>query len=252
MRPQFAELDTGEIELRDGFGLDTLALEEQMVEHNGGFRLGDLFPFTIHNTSPYRGFVPYFGANSLKKAQRMRGVRGSPEGPCSMRVKSTKELAKHMGRVYQVSHYNYLLNKNKSSVFPRLFCSDASRAVMVSAFSMGYYNAAYARCEKNSHSYVILPFVLESEALRGVIASDPTSDQLWNGGGPRNAVFLKLGKKWEYVTHWMLGADLFPDIVCSIDVVRPKGGRARPKEIEHRNVDSYFDSAFANPVPVMS
>lgn len=60
-----------------------------------------------------------------------------------------------------------------------------------------------------------------------------------------NDPFIKLGLKWKYRTNWRNGSNLFPDIVCSIDILR-----LTPHAHYHKGGKNYFKKAFSNPIQI--
>ena len=127
VRPQFAKLDVGTIKLRDGFSLDTLALEGQMRPHSSGIEISQFGPINPTLEEHCKKFVPFFPDPDLGEGKRLRLVEGF-SGPCSMLVNSTEELAEHMSNGYQVAYYNYLLGKGQKlgGSFPKYCCLMAS------------------------------------------------------------------------------------------------------------------------------
>ena len=103
----------------------------------------------------------------------------------------------------------------------------------------------------------MLPFVLTDPSLEkpisGVIVNDPTYDQLWDdydkNSSIRNAVFLKLGDKWDYRTHWKHGRNLYPDWVLNLDVIKHVD-KIDEEEFYHQNPQKYLVNAFDNPIDV--
>jgi len=251
---RFIRLNNIAPELRDGFGLDTLVLEQEMVSTNGGIDLSRIDSGKISSDEYYRLFVPYFfgGSNSPdnKKILELANKYSAIISPCSMSLDSIEELSEHMSVGYQVAHFHYILGKkhNLRRSFPRMCCGMSSRSVMLSLIKSGYPNAAYAYSNRHDHGYVILPFVFEKENIQGTIVIDPTFDQLWDDDRKRNAVFIKLGLKWEYKTDWKNGGDLFPDRVCSIDILRKTSGNTAGIYYFHREGEKYLKKAFSNQI----
>jgi len=170
-----------------------------------------------------------------------------------MSLASIDELTAHMLLAYQVSHFHYILGKREplKGTFPYQCCGPSARSVMMSLIHFGFPNAAYGYSDNNDHGYTILPFVMESRKIQGVVVVDPTSDQLWKTEHPRNAVFIKLGVRWEYITNWEEGADLYPDLVCSFDLLKSKPNMDISDSFEyHPDAEQYFLEAFSNPVTV--
>jgi hypothetical protein len=115
----------------------------------------------------------------------------------------------------------------------------------------GYANSTFAYSEKEDHAYVILPFVNKNNDTVGCILIDPTSDQLWKERDKRNSVIIKLGFDWDYRTHRNSGRDMFPNSVFSIDVMKtiPKAYEDAHL-IPFRRMESFFETAFNNPVKI--
>lgn len=239
------------------FSLDTAVLENEMVQNNGGIelkKLGKDCLFYIHGDDDFlKKFVPYFQIFDTPKLKEMADKYNISK-PCSMALDSLEELSEHMATGYQVAHFHYILGKKHhlKSSFPSMCCGISSMNVSMSLMSLGYPNAAYAFSTHYDHAYVILPFVLNDGETKGTIIIDPTYDQLWKNKSERNAVFLRLGDKWEYKTEWKNGGNLFPDRIFSIDVIK-----SNPK-ISFMDYDEYpfnatmgqyfFQRAFENPI----
>jgi len=243
--------------LRDGEGLDTQVLEREMIQNNGGIDLSAQFTSSIPGMGEetFRFFVPHFKREydnrNVREREMSKTLRKYSQisGPCSMKVDSTDELLEHMLVGYEVAHFHYILGKkhNMRGMFPRYCCGTSSRSVALSLMDFNYPNAAYAYSHRYDHGYVILPFVMANESIKGSIVVDPTYDQLWNSDKGRNAVFVKLGSEWEYKTDWKKGANLFPDDISSMDIFREAGSIVDWDE-GYRDVRKYFARAFANPV----
>ena len=174
----------------------------------------------------------------------------SIQTPCSMLVNSTDELEGHMSRIYQMSHFHYILGKKYigDSDFPNGRCKVATVNLTLSSIKNEYANASYAYSDKWDHGYTIFPFVFKG-AIPGVVIADPTSDQLYsNQSKPRNSVFIKLGLKWKYKTDWANGKNLFPQRIASIDVIRANSQMFF--KFGHMNIRKYFETAFSNQIEV--
>lgn len=258
----------------DGFHLDSLVLEEEMKKHNGGIDLATLEPLhQLGDENFQRQYLPHFKEDFktlrnkekvLKTVNKFRQIKT----PCSMSIRSIDSLLEQMTIAYQIAHFHYILgekynlvnpcakNKDKKP-FPNYCCLISSNSHMLSSVELGYPNAAIAASETYDHGYVFLPFVMKNNNVKGTIIIDPTSDQLGDKY-ERNSVFLKLGSKWEYKTSWENGANLFPDRICSIDMLRktPQDifGKNKGDYINidldyfHKSVEWYFKEAFSNPI----
>ena len=202
----------------------------------------------------YRLLVPHFfgGEDSPDEESLSQIVSKYPAitSPCSMYLDSIEELSEHMVLGYQVAHFHYILGKgyNLRGSFPSMCCGLSSRNVMMSLIELGYPNAAYAYSQKCDHGYTILPFVFGKKKSQGTIVIDPTSDQLWLDPHDRNAVFIKMGSSWEYRTDWKDGGNLFPNRICSIDIVREKPDKFIDRSYYHVGGKKYFRKAFSNQI----
>ena len=255
IRNPFAELKNACIpRIADGVSLDTRVLEEEMRGVNGGIELADLKPnHGRADDDALRQYVPHFGVDIYKKEEISGIVDKFPAvaGPSSMVVGSADDLSEHMAVAYQLSHFHYILGKkhNLKGSFPKNCCGMSARSLMLSLIELGYPNAAYAYSTRRDHGYTLLPFVLEGEDIKGTIVVDPTSDQLWNGqAGKRNDVFIKLGDKWEYKTDWGLRGNLFPNTICSIDILRRNPENLGNENRYHAGGTDYLRKAFSNPL----
>ncbi len=249
-----AELSNiGNPELKDGYKLDSLALEKEMVYNNGGIDLSNIDTEHLGPDRTYKKLVPHFSKHGwYLKEDVLSTANKYPEikKPCSMSLESLDELASHMATGYQVSHFHYILGRkhNLKGSFPHFCCGLSSRNVMLSLIELGYPNATYAYSDVNDHGYVLLPFVFEKENINGSIVIDPTYDQLWNKPAERNAVFVKLGSVWEYKTDWANKGDLYPTKSCSIATLRKIPKNLTRFRRYHRGGESFFRKAFSNPV----
>ncbi len=242
------------LSLRDGFRLDTRALELEMMTNNGGVDLSRIDSSGILGDQEYRKYVPHFFTDddSVTKEKVSSIVNKYPNitAPCSMALESIQELEECLGEGYQVAHFHYILGKkhNLKGKFPQMCCGLSSRNLMLSLIELGYPNATYAYSNCYDHGYTVLPFVLKKESISGTVLIDPTFDQLWKKPSARNAVFIKLGTKWEYITDWANGGNLFPDNVCAIDTLRKSPETIGWFRNYHKSGEKYFQQAFANPI----
>jgi len=252
-KPRFFKLEvTPTPRLRDGFSLDTLVLEQEMKRNNGGVNLTRVTKDTPIDEKLCRRFVPFFECEDQDVIRALTSRYGEIDSPCAMIVNSEEELATHLSTAYQVAHFHYILGKkhNLKGSFPDLCCGRSSRSLMLSLMDFGYPNATYAYSNRYDHGYTLLPFVLGDKKISGSILIDPTHDQLWDKTDIRNAVMLKLGPKWEYRNGWAHGADLFPDRICTIDIIRKIPNNISDDDLYHRDGEKSLNQAFANPVKV--
>lgn len=248
------------LQLKDGAGLDALLLEKEMKKYNGGIDLSKINSIDIKDTAVYRQFVPYYYdvyASPIKE-EILSLTEKYPDvvGPCSMSINSLEELYTHISIAYQISHFHYILGKrnNMRGSFPNLCCRPSSRNIQFSLMEFGYSNVA-CTYSKNYHGYTILPFILEKENIQGTIVVDPTSDQLWSLSNKqydvkRNAVFIKLGDEWSYSCDWKDGKDLFPDYICSIDILRKNPNDVSDENNYYVGGKEYLQKAFSNPINI--
>ena len=253
------------VELKDGFGLDSLVLDKEMIFHNGGIDISNLGVNKIKSidcTYP-KSFFPCFDNfnDEYKKKEISKIIRKYKkiDEPCSMIINSNEELSEYMSIGYQISHFNYILGKKCVSRqnfprlkydFPKFFCGPSSRNLMLSLISFGFPNAAYALSQEHDHAYIILPFVLKKEKAKGAILVDPTYEQLWNNTREKIGLFIRLGSEWEYRTDWRKGANLFPDKICSIDILRKPSTDMYDVKDYHSGGKKYLKQAFSNPVSI--
>ena len=194
--------------------------------------------------------------------------------PSSMIIKSTEELEAHILLAYQVSFAHYILGKKigvkgdpelDDIEFPYDCCGPSGRNVAISLMLLGYPNAVYAY-SKIDHGYAMLPFVfMRKKRVKGVIIIDPTSDQMWDERvvAPRNLVFVQLGRKWSYNTHWKDESNLYPSHVLSLKTLeklfihafyenRRRLFSLNDKRYFYHNIPKYLEMAFSNPIQFVS
>jgi hypothetical protein len=254
-KPKFFRLETIPTpELRDGFALDTLVLEEEMMQNNNGVDLSTINDRTPIDEDLCRRFMPYF-SDSVGRAtedQILAIANQYPhiKSPCSMIIDSIEDLTHHMSAAYQVAHFHYILGKkhNLHGCFPHWCCGRSSRSLALSLIDFGYPNATYAYSNRYDHGYTILPFILGNDEVSGSVLIDPTYDQMWDNPTSRNAVILKLGPRWEYKTDWAHGANLFPDRLCTIDIFRKIPHDITDDDSYHQGGERCLNEAFANPI----
>jgi hypothetical protein len=239
--------------------LDTRALEEILMEFNGGIDLAE-FPNHGELKVDAHPIIPfYLGENELigvakeELLQPFRHIRG----PCSLAIGTEQELYQHMFNAYQVAHFHYILGKayDMNESFPQNCCGSSSRNVMLSLLKHGYTPICSANTESKRHTYLVMPFVMPD--FKGVIVIDPTSDQLWDKRPKgkiefdfqaqcRNAVFVKEGSAWEYNAYW---GDLFPERVLDLNRYRINDDWYDYYNY-HQGGQKFFNRAFKNPVRV--
>jgi hypothetical protein len=260
----FLKLENAKIpRLEDGVSLNTLLLEKEMMQYNGGIDLSSKTEKNMLSEEDEflcKKFVPYFSEHDeiYLESRIINNIPIIPAAkPCSMLIDSIDELSRHMSNIYQISHFNYLLASKYIKNFPEGACGLSSRIAMLSALNHGYSNATYAYSIYADHGYVIYPFVLNNNSdaskIYGSIIQDPTSDQLRSINDPllqtRNNVFIKLGTKWNYRTGWKQGKNMYPtriSIILSIDNCQKKYNEWKHSS----NLDSYFKQVFSNPIPI--
>ncbi len=256
----FFELDILPETIEDGMSLDTVVLEQEIQDHNGGINIADPHQNYVIQEKFLRQFVPHFyneytdptGKEILTIIDRYKDITG----PCSILVDSVQDIQDLMTIGYQVAHFHYILGKkhNLKGKFPRGCCGVSSRNVILSLIEMGYPNAAYLYSNNtDDHGYVALPFVFKNKDIQGSVIIDSTSDSLClDKINTRNDVFIKLGTKWEYTSN---GTNLFPIKICAIDTLKEISESIHLVGIlddfySHENGEEYFKKAFANPLPI--
>jgi hypothetical protein len=119
--------------------------------------------------------------------------------------------------------------------------------------SIGYPNATFFYNSNRDHAYTALPFVISNDNAEGFIIVDPTSDQLFNKAkaSMRNYIFTTSGKKWEYITDWARGSDLYADIDDSkFSNLSTLKNHPQKDLYESSKMSVYYDSVFKNPVDI--
>jgi len=193
--------------------------------------------------------------------------RNLPEAT-SLLVSSEEELQAHLKRIHSISyaHYVYGMNKNMVGTFPRKCCNLSSRNVLLGLLEEGYPMATFAESYVHNHSYNAVPFVLKQDR-KGVIITDPTSDQLWRSltvEPPRNLTLAVPGDRWRYVSNWSLEGDLYPDGLITLTKLKEMTQSSAYKFFfkfltnvnivgdakREENPRAYFRRAFENPIPV--
>lgn len=237
----------------NGLSLDTLVLEKEMQQYNGGIDLATLPMSHREGDDQFlKQFVPQFaigeGSRNEEKVRTMTKKYLTITAPCSMVISNTEELWEHMLRAYQIAHFHYILGRKYllKGTFPHNCCGLSSNNVMLSLQQWGYTNTSRASTAYD-HGYDIMPFVLPEQKLEGVIVIDPTYNQLWSKTDTRNAVFVKLGIPYQYTTEWAKGANLFPRLICSLDVVRKTPHELWNIDYYH-TAGLYFQTVFSNPI----
>jgi len=196
----------------------------------------------------YSKRVPGYGLRSRNKLN-LRNRINKVYGPCSMLVKNPKHLMQEVSNIYQIHHAHYLVASREMEDFPDLCCIGSGCNVVTSAWKLGNFNMAYSWNKRGSHAYGISPFVMENPQIKGVVISDPTSNQLWDDDSmpnkPKNLIFIISGSKWDYKTEFNQGANLYPSSIFHIGLVNsrmPMHDTPRPTTAE------YFKKAFENPI----
>ncbi len=238
--------------LTDGAALDTLVLEEEMKQYNGGITLSKMGPCSYMGEDIIASVLPHFSPRadfSDEEISKIVDKHPNITEPCSMALSSLKELSEHMLVGYQAAHFHYILGKthNLKRSFPYWCCGVSSVNVMLSLIELGYPNAAYAFAKGYDHGYVILPFTIKKH-IQGTVIIDPTYDQLGDKN-TRNAVIIKLGSTWEYKTKWKGGSNLFPNRIWSIDILKETPYPFN-YDFHHQNGEQYLERAFSNPVKI--
>src|SRR3989338_4367787 len=132
--------------------------------------------------------------------------------PTSIKVESLEQLEACTLAAFEVAYAHYLLGKEYGvkGHFPFRCCGISARNVFLSMLFHGFHSAAYAAVKGVDHAYVILPFVWRN--VQATIRIEPTAEQMYNDHAPKVAVAVLLGSRWQYVTDWKSGVDLFPNI----------------------------------------
>ncbi len=137
--------------------------------------------------------------------------------PVSMVFEDDKRLLECVGEIYQMMYFHYFLGKHHrlEGIFPKYCCGISSRNLTLSMWEAGIFAAVSAYDDKDDHSYVIVPYRVNSSNKTGVILADPTSDQLYRDADRRirNYIALLPPDGWQYRTDWSGGSDLYPLLV---------------------------------------
>lgn len=241
------------------FSVFTPFYENEIAKANGGRNLIEHADngITAEELESCARLAPFFRVGLKKKEllELLNRRYNSITFPCSLKVSDTKEFETHVLNIYQVANAHYVLGKHDDFSFPHMCCGSSGRNVAASLWAIGYPSAAYVYDRFDDHGYTIVPFKLAGKT-EGVVMLDPTSDQLWNGldKQPRNAVSVFLERRWEYKTHWQKGADLYPDVVMHVGIMKKilvkNWGLANDRHYDEPR--SFLEKAFDNPIPFMN
>lgn len=165
--------------------------------------------------------------------------------PSAMHYRNIIEMKRNVFLMYQLSYFHYVLGKynRMKGEFPYFCCGRSSRNLLTALWEAGVISAIQVCNNKNDHSYNIVPFIVETPRIEGVIVIDPTSDQLIHGEDRkiRNNVMIMTEKKWVYKTDWKGGSDLYPD---EVETAACYGSCSQEYE-------EYVRETFLNPVVVL-
>jgi hypothetical protein len=249
--------------------------EAEIAAKDGNLDLGDkerlrtLVP--SERKSTFGRFDRVFSTNGLTERKTLQEILNRysrlPEAT-SLAVSSPEELEEHVRRIHAISyaHYVFGAHKNLIGTFPRKCCNISAENVLLAQMKEGYPMATFIE-RSQIHSYNAMPFVL-NKTTKGVIVTDPTSDQLWPSlkkNQPRNLTFVVQGDTWRYLTEFALKEDLYPDQLITL-----KQLRELPRDRMYKLTDKlgfrttsiasdakreqepkeYFRRAFENPIKV--
>ncbi|MFW6311478.1 MAG: hypothetical protein ACOC1K_04505 [Nanoarchaeota archaeon] len=207
-----------------------------------------------HSLPPHKNYLPYFDIStpSIQAIDASLINHETINEPCSMNLDSVDDLKHHINVGHSAAIKNYELGKlnNMNDSFPFFCCGTSSRNLLLSFFHLGYSNVVYANNEAYDHSYILLPFVLKDENVKGSILIDPTYKQLDLFSNKNVETTIKLGCSWEYKTPWRHYEDLYPDHICSIDVVKEIKNKFHFKNKYYKDGVDFFKKAFNNPLYV--
>ena len=137
--------------------------------------------------------------------------------PSTMFYRDIADFTEDIFTMYQLSYLHYILGKNRrmKGEFPSYCCGLSSNNLIVALWEAGILAAIVARSETYDHTYLVVPFFIQSEMREGVVLIDPTSDQLINDPKKkiRNAIHVLPARDWEYRTDWKRETDLYPEWV---------------------------------------
>lgn len=200
----------------DNFQLNIQDLENQITSIDQKYNLFRR-PENISTTNEY-SFLLKFAVNDDKRNEPTK-IDRSITTPISKIYANKQELLSDMLILYQMNYFNYLMAKKQgmnNGDFPHNCCGVSSRNIVLSGNEFEMKNLAYARSSIIPHDYVIAPFQIPSEKIKGTIIIDPTSDQFNYIHEKRNKVMLKKGVCFEYELHGLEDINLFPDKVLGM------------------------------------
>lgn len=265
----------------NSFRLNTQFYEKEIAKRTGRVDISsseELSNLDLVSDEAYRELVPFFVTSSgepyLDILVQILGQHKDVEEPTAMLIKSTEELQAHALLVYQVANAHYVLGKKYDGVgpewdFPSSSCGMSSMNMLVSLIAFGYSNALIVGRSNLEYdkAYNVLPFVFENDGnmTKGVLVSDPTSEQLWPKSEKnlqRNHVFVELGERWRYANPYKV--NLFPDSILDLNLLKDMTSSLKEGVQEgdfgkygiycgskyHKNVREFLDKAFSNPVEV--
>lgn len=252
----------------DGFFLDTERYEEEMAQRNGGLYLKSIPRGSIsgEDIARYEKLVPYhMEMHSPDLLKDVVGLAKKHPKPFAKVVKNVKELERDILMTYQIGYAHYVIAKHYGFEYGRKFpngcCGPAGRGCMVTLWTHGFLNAAYALYGRDifkfNHGYVVLPFVMEEPEFKGVMIMDPTSDQLSkvNGKIRRNLVAIKQGLDWSYKMRflWFPGPEMFPYMALHLGVLTKEkaieidGNITTEESLYFQGGKQFLKEAYSNP-----
>lgn len=163
--------------------------------------------------------------------------------PSAMFFENIAEMSKKILLMYQLSYAHYILGRYNNSSFPSYCCGVSAENLLAAFWEAGIISAVKVGNNSYDHAYLIIPFIIKTPDLMGVVLIDPTSDQLINDGRKkvRNLVMVLTEEKWTYVTDWKNGGNLYPE---DIEISACYGHKIE-------NYNKYLEDAFKNPVIVV-
>jgi|GEM_PF-5604105 len=170
---------------------------------------------------------------------------GRGQEPSALFFEDVVELFKKTIFMYQFSYAHYILGKHNRMKysFPEWCCGRSAQNVTCALWEAGIVSAVKVYNNPYDHAYVIIPFIIGTSSIKGIVLIDPTSDQLFikNERKVRNLVRIITSEQWEYRTDWVGGKNLYPDVVeesvCFGDI--------------GNGYEGYLQQAFQNPVVVV-
>lgn len=232
-----------------------------MIE--GDFTLVSEISVDNLNSTQLNKLVPYFSTESSKNRIPLELlVKRYSNGVSSMLLENQDDLFKHLLNLQKISLAHYKLGKSHKmkSNFPYECCGLTSHNINIALLENGYGNSMSSYCSKFDHAYNILPFVIKDSDKKGVILLDGTSEQLWDNleesKKPKSLISVFFSNEWEYITNWRSSANLYPNMLSTIETIETELERSGHYEIwlgnteRLKSIKGEIKKSWKNPITI--